>query len=157
MTVWADADSLPRGVRDRIARRVARERERRQDGSIHAVFASNRPIPFDAFDGSTGVVVEAPSTADDLIAERAVPGDLVVTRDIPLAERVIARGVAAINDRGDSWTPDTVRERRSLRDFMEKARALGTAAPVGNRSYGPAEERAFANAFDRVLSRLLGA
>ncbi len=154
MTIWADADSLPRAVRDRIALRTAREIERRP-GGVATVFVANRPVPGARSAGSSSVVVEPPATADDYIAANAAPGDLVVTRDLPLAERVIAAGAEAINDRGDVWTADTIRERRSLRDFMERARELGTAPPPGGRSYGAAEERAFANAFDRVLQRLL--
>ena len=55
------------------------------------------------------VVVEAgPDIADDWIAERAEAGDVVVTNDIPLAERVLLKGAAAITPTGRPFTKDSI-------------------------------------------------
>ena len=57
--------------------------------------------------------------ADDEIARRINPGDLVMTADIPLAAQVIERGGHALNPRGEFYTPDNIRERLALRNFMD--------------------------------------
>jgi hypothetical protein len=159
MTVWADADSLPEAIRTRIRIRIAGERTRRMGIELDAVFASNKPLPESRNPalgpGSSFTVVEKRSTVDDFIVTHAHPGDLVVTRDIPLAERMLASGVAAMNDRGDEWKGETIRERRSMRDFMAEARSSGLVESIRKKSFGVDEERAFANSFDRALTRLL--
>src|SRR3546814_11156460 len=58
--------------------------------------------------------------ADSAIVERVRAGDLVVTQDIPLAARVIERGAAALNPRGERYTADNTAERLSMRAFMEE-------------------------------------
>lgn len=152
MTIWADADSLPPEVRALIARRAARSSV--QPG-IRAVFAANHPIPVPA--GAELIVVEGGKAdeADDRILALAAPGDLVVTRDIPFAARLVDAGIAVINDRGDEWTRDTVRTRLSERDFMADLRASGLSRMNRGRSYGPRELKSFADALDRALTRLL--
>ncbi|HAV49582.1 MAG TPA: YaiI/YqxD family protein, partial [Brevundimonas sp.] len=55
------------------------------------------------------VVVEAgPDVADDWIAERAGPGDIVVTSDIPLADRCLKAGAQALRPNGSAFTPDSI-------------------------------------------------
>ncbi len=158
MTVWADADSLPASVRALIARRALRESERAANAgaspALRAVFLANRPIPVPP--GAELLVLEnpGPDGVDAGILSRARPGDLVVTRDIPFAQALLGAGVAVINDRGREWTADTVRERRSHRDFMAGLRAAGLAEMDASRSYGPRELKAFADALDKALRRL---
>ncbi len=102
----------------------------------------------------------APSwdSADEYIMSAASPGDVLITRDIPLAARAVARGITALNDRGDLWTADAVRERASLRDHMAALRELGAAPPSPtNRSFGPKDVRAFADALDKAIRAALAA
>lgn len=159
MTVWADADSLPSSVRDLIARRASRAAalaaETGSPPALRAVFVANRPLA--APPGAETLVVENAGTdgVDDRIFSMAKRGDLVVTRDIPLAARLLDSGVSVINDRGDEWTRDTVRERLSRRDFMAGLRAAGLAEMSRVRSFGERERKAFADALDRALSKLL--
>src|SRR3546814_16405320 len=63
--------------------------------------------------------------ADSAIVERVRAGDLVVTQDIPLAARVIARGAAALNPRGARYTADNMDERMPLCEFMEDLSGAG--------------------------------
>lgn len=157
MTVWADADSLSPAVRATIARRARSEANRSPEGPrLVAVFVSNRRLPERPGPGCSFEVVPKGGTADDRIAAGAVPGDLVVTRDIPLAARIVEAGIACINDRGAEWSADTVRERLSLRDAMAELRSLGLAGGLDrSRDFGEKELKKFADAFDRSLARLL--
>jgi len=92
--------------------------------------------------------------ADEHIATHASPGDLVVTQDVPLAALLVPKGVAVLDPRGDEHTPDTIGERLSVRDFMDRARMAG-AITGGPPPYDARAKQAFAAALDRVLTRLL--
>ena len=92
--------------------------------------------------------------ADQHIAAHASPGDLVVTQDVPLAALLVPKGVAVLDPRGDEHTSDTVGERLSVRDFMDRARMAG-AITGGPPPYDARAKQAFAAALDRVLTRLL--
>lgn len=49
--------------------------------------------------------------ADDYIYYNASAGDIVITRDIILAERLVSKGIAVINDRGTAFTKDNIKNR----------------------------------------------
>lgn len=148
MRIWVDADSCPRPVRDAVVRAAIRT-------AVPATFVANRPVPGI---GGPGIGFElcpaGPDAADDRIVAGAGPGDLAVTRDIPLAARLVEKGILALNDRGDVYTAGNVRERLSVRDFMVGLAADGLV-PDRIYGYGKKELKAFADAFDRVLTRLL--
>lgn len=111
--------------------------------------ASARPL---ASADASADAASGDMTADDYIISHASAHDILVTRDIPLAARAIDIGVIAINDRGDLWTADSVRERLSLRNHMESLREAGMAPPSSRaRSFGPKEAKAFAGALDKAI------
>ena len=93
------------------------------------------------------------NVADQHIVASLRAGDLVITADIPLAADAIAKGAHAIDPRGDRYTPDNIRERLVMRDFMEQMRSTGQATG-GPPPFGPSERQAFANALDRLLTSL---
>ena len=95
-----------------------------------------------------------PDKADDYIADQAVPGDIVVTGDIPLAARLVERGVLTLDPRGTEYTEENIGERLSIRDFMEQVRLTGVDTG-GPRAYGPKDKQSFANALDRALTRMI--
>jgi uncharacterized protein YaiI (UPF0178 family) len=90
--------------------------------------------------------------ADDAIAERAGPGDLVVTQDIPLAARVIERGAEAVDPRGERYSADTIAQRLSMRNFMEELRGAGVQTG-GPAAFHARDRQAFANVLDGWLAR----
>ena len=103
----------------------------------------------------TAVLVSGgPDVADDHIAEHARPGDLGVTADIPLASRLVEKGVRTIDPRGTEYTEENIGERLSVRDFMDGLRSTGVQTG-GPSAYGLKEKQAFAATFDRVLTQLL--
>jgi uncharacterized protein YaiI (UPF0178 family) len=149
MKIWVDADAAPRAVKDIIAR-AARKHE------LLTLLVANQRLHTPANNPFvTAVRVEGgPDVADDHIAEHAQPGDLAVTADIPLAARLVAKGVKTIDPRGTEYTKENIGERLSVRDFMDQLRSSGVETG-GPSAYGPKEKRAFAAVFDRVLSRML--
>jgi uncharacterized protein YaiI (UPF0178 family) len=94
------------------------------------------------------------NSADNRIVELAMPGDLAVTRDIPLANRLVEAGVCVIDDRGRLYTRENIRERLSLRNFMVGLAENGLGMERSN-SYGKKELKAMADSLDQVLMRLI--
>jgi uncharacterized protein len=168
VTIWADGDSLQAEIRRLLCRRANREAQAAtaegRPARFAAVFIAAKMPPLDLGPGVEAETVDASSTgagagpregaADDRIAERAQAGDLTVTRDLPLAERLAGMGLRVLNDRGEVFTADNARERRSLRDRAMELRALGLAPESKRRSnWGPRELKAFADALDRELAK----
>ncbi|MDR2021081.1 MAG: DUF188 domain-containing protein [Treponema sp.] len=148
MKILVDADSCPRPARELILRSSART-------GVQAIFAANRPIP--DIGGKTAVMELCPSgegAADNRITELAERGDLVITRDIPLAARLVEASIMVLDDRGRSYTGENIRERLSLRDFTVGLAESGQGIERTG-SYGKRELKHFADGLDRSLSRLL--
>ena len=121
---------------------------------LKTIFAANRKIP--GLPGTVRMEIcpELEGAADDRIAALAESGDLAVTRDLPLAERLVEAGVTVLDDRGRVFTRENIRQLRSLRDF-----AVGLANngmdTERTPSYGKKELTSFANSLDRELTRLI--
>lgn len=146
-SLWIDGDSCPAQVRDLIVRTAKRL-------DLPCRFIANRPLP--GLEPDWLDLVEPPEEADDRLAAQARPGDVAVTRDIPLAARLTEAGVLVFNDRGTVWTLDSVRLRLADRDLMAVLRETGSLGR-GRDGYGAKEYRAFAETWDRELTRHLKA
>lgn len=97
------------------------------------------------------VVVDAgPDVADDWIAERAGKGDIVVTSDIPLADRVLKAGGQAIKPNGQAFTADSIGSALAGRMVGEHLRSMGVATS-GPPPFGPKDRSAFLQALDRAV------
>ena len=64
----------------------------------------------------------------------------------------LPKGVITIDPRGEEYTAATIRERLSVRNFMEGLRSTGVDTG-GHAPFGPREKQRFANALDRALTR----
>ncbi len=148
MKIWIDADAAPRDVKDIVARAALRL-------EIPTYLVANQRLQTPANNPLvTSVRVEGgPDVADDYIAEHAEPGELAITADIPLASRLVGKGVKTIDPRGTEYTEENIGERLSVRDFMDQVRSTGVDTG-GPRAYSAKDKQAFAASFDRVLTRL---
>jgi uncharacterized protein YaiI (UPF0178 family) len=90
--------------------------------------------------------------ADTEIVDRVRPGDLVVTQDIPLAARVLAKGGIALNPRGERYSDDNIAQRLSMRNFMEELRGAGVQTG-GPPVFHARDRQAFANELDYWLTQ----
>jgi uncharacterized protein YaiI (UPF0178 family) len=86
--------------------------------------------------------------------ELARPGDLVITRDIPLARRLVDVSILVMDDRGQVYTAENIRERLSIRDFMVGLAENGLRSDR-TAQYGKRELKAMADSLDRTLTRLV--
>jgi len=92
--------------------------------------------------------------ADDYIAEHATPEDLVITSDIPLAARVVAKGGVALDPRGELYTEENVGERLSMRDLMMELRS-GGLVQGGPSQFSRTDRQRFASSLDRLLTQMM--
>ncbi len=155
MTIWADGDSLQVEIRRLLETRCLREASREGGPRFRLVYVASRPLRVP--EGIGFILVEpGRDAADARIEADSAKGDLAVTRDLPLAEVLAAKGIFVLNDRGESFDLDRARERRSIRDEALRLRALGLAPESPRkRNWGSRELRAFADAFDRSLQKAL--
>jgi uncharacterized protein YaiI (UPF0178 family) len=147
MKILVDADSCPAPARELILRAAERT-------ETYALFAANHSIP--GITGSYAQMLVCPAgegAADNRLAELAQNGDLAVTRDIPLAERLLKAGASVLDDRGRIFTPENIREKLSLRNFTVGLAENGYEFERST-AYGKKELKAFAGSFDKLLTKL---
>ncbi|MET0104343.1 MAG: YaiI/YqxD family protein [Sedimenticola sp.] len=146
MHIWIDADACPKPVKEILFRAAERT-------STPLTLVANQPLRTPPSRLITSVQVKAGfDVADNYIAERVGADDLVITADIPLASDVIEKGGLAISFRGELYTPDNIKQRLSMRNFMDELRGSGVDTG-GPASYSQADRMAFANQLDRLLAR----
>ncbi len=107
MKIFVDADSCPRQAREHILKRAAKL-------NIKVIFAANRVIP--GFGAEMEICPAGDNAADDRIVELAQSGDLALTRDVPLAKRLVEKDVAVMDDRGRVFTKNNINELLSMRN-----------------------------------------
>lgn len=93
-----------------------------------------------------------PDAADDWIVERVAPGDIVITADIPLADRVVKRGAAAIAPNGRAFTEADIGMALAMRNLMTDLRSAGETTS-GPKAFSPRDRSTFLSALDLAIRR----
>lgn len=91
--------------------------------------------------------------ADDWIAERAGPGAIVITADVPLASRCVAAGAVTLGPDGRGFTENSVGMALAMRNLMQDLRESG-AVTGGPKPFSPRDRSAFLSALDLAVVRL---
>ncbi len=81
------------------------------------------------------------------------PGELVICSGIPLADRLVKKGVAALDPRGKEFDAQNMGERLAVRNLFTDLQRAGRSAAARRRS-ASARNRRLRNALDRILTRL---
>jgi uncharacterized protein len=97
------------------------------------------------------IVPDGPDVADMWIADRAGPGDVVVTGDIPLAARCVEAGARVLKHNGEALTGANVREALAMRDLMTDLRAADPFRQGGGKGFTKADRSRFLEALEREL------
>lgn len=148
MKIWIDADACPRVIKEMVFR--ASERL-----NVPVCLVANKGLAKHHTALVTSVVVaDGPDVADDYIVAQAAPEDLVITADIPLAARIVARDGVAIDPRGDVYTEENVGERLAMRDLMMELRS-GGLIQGGPAQFSMTDRQRFASSLDRLLTRMV--
>ncbi len=150
MKIFVDADACPVVIKEILFKAADRT-------CIKTVLVANQPIPVPKSAYISFVRVGAGfDVADDEIVKRLLPGDLVITADIPLAAEVIDKGGHILDPRGERYTKDTIKSRLSMRNFMDSLRENGVETG-GPAPLNQGDRQAFANQLDRFLAIVSGA
>lgn len=146
MKIWVDADACPAVIKDILFRAAAR-------AQVPLTLVANKLLRVPSSPWVRALQVPAGfDEADEKIAGLADHGDLVITADIPLAARVIAKGARVLDPRGEWLDADNIEARLSVRNFMEELRAGGVETG-GPAALSQADRQAFANRLDGFLTR----
>lgn len=146
MHIWIDADACPNVIKEILFRAAERVKV-----SLTLVANQSLRTPPSKYINSIRVGAGF-DVADNEIVRRVKSGDLVITADIPLAAEVIEADAHALNPRGEFYTKDNIRQRLTMRNFMDELRGSGVdtgGPPTLNQS----DRQAFANQLDRFLAQ----
>jgi uncharacterized protein YaiI (UPF0178 family) len=143
--IYVDADACP--VKDEIYRVAARHRL-----PVRVVANGFIRVPQDPLIERIAAGSGA-DAADDWIAERAGPSDIVITADIPLASRCVKAGAQVIAPTGKPFTEDSIGMTLAVRNLMHDLRSAGEVTG-GPRPFEPRDRSAFLSALDQAIRRL---
>ena len=145
MHIWVDADACPRAAKEILFRAAERVR-------VPLTLVANKPlrVPRSRYI-DTIQVAGGFDVADEEIARRVRPEDLVITADIPLAAAVVKRGACALDPRGTLYTKENVGELLATRNLMDELRSSGEVTS-GPPQFNYSDRMAFANHLDRFLA-----
>ena len=90
--------------------------------------------------------------ADNLIVKLCKESDLVITADIPLADRIINKNAHAIDHRGELYSVDNIKQYLAMRNLMESIRESGEMTG-GPKAFGQKDAHAFANQLNAFLAK----
>lgn len=146
MKLYIDGDALPNLIKPVLLRAIDRL-------SLETFVVSNKRITI----GESGhidyvIVGGSPDEADNRIVEMVSEGDLVITADIPLADRIITKKAWAINHRGGLYTEENIKDYLSLRNLMTDIREFG-GQTKGPAPFGKKDVQKFSNGFNNFLSK----
>lgn len=100
------------------------------------------------------VVDQGLDAADDWIAERVVPGDVVVTADLPLAGRCLEAGARVIGTTGRQFEEDSIGDLLATRALKEHLRGAGMETG-GPRPLSNKDRSRFASKLDELVQKSL--
>ena len=143
MTLYIDADACP--VKPEAERVATRHKLPMKVVSNGGLRPSQNPLV------ETVIVPEGPDVADMWIAERAGPGDVVVTGDIPLAARCVETGALVLKPNGEALTAANIGNVLATRDLMADLRASNPFMQGGGKGFTKADRSRFLDALERAI------
>jgi uncharacterized protein YaiI (UPF0178 family) len=146
MNLYIDGDAFPNLLKPIILRSIERL-------NIKTFVLANKKVNIGKSAHVSYIIVDAGADeADNKIVEMLEEGDLVITADIPLADRVITKKAHAIDHRGELYTRDNIKQYLAMRDLMDKIRESGEITK-GPKAFGPKDAHNFANQLNSFLAK----
>ena len=146
MTIYVDADACP--VKAEVERVATRHRLRVLVVSNGGIRPSANPLV------ETVIVPEGPDEADKWIADRAGPGDVVITGDIPLAAKCVAAGAQVLKHNGEALTAENIGNVLAIRDLIADLRSADPFRQGGGRGFTKADRTRFLDALEKAARRI---
>jgi len=147
MILFIDGDAFPNLLKPIVLRSIERLK-------IATKVVANKKINIGKSSYIEYIIVpQGADEADHLIVSLCKKGDLVITADIPLADRIISKEAHAIDHRGELYSKDNIKQYLAMRNLMESIRESGEMTK-GPKAFGQKDAHAFANQFNAFLSKL---
>ena len=141
--IFIDADACPvKAEAERVATRHAMRMVLVSNGGIRP---SANPLVDSVF------VPDGPDEADMWIAETCTAGEVVVTGDIPLAAKCVAKGAKVVKHSGEELTPVNIGNVLATRDLMQDLRSADPFRQGGGRPFSKADRSRFLEVLERVV------
>ncbi|MBD3790468.1 MAG: YaiI/YqxD family protein [Campylobacterales bacterium] len=146
MTLYIDGDAFPNLLKPIVLRSIERL-------GMKTYVVSNKKISIGNSEHITYLIVgEGADQADHTIVQHCQKGDLVITADIPLADRIISQDAHAIDHRGELYSVENIKQYLAMRNLMEEIRNSGEMTK-GPKPFSQKDAHAFANALHRFLTK----
>ncbi len=148
MKLYIDADALPNLLKPILLRAIERLH-------LETYVIANKKVSIGKASTIHYMIVEAGADeADNKIVELLDEGDLVITADIPLANRVITKNGHAIDHRGEIYTKDNIKHYLAMRNLMQEIRDSGEVTK-GPAAFCQKDCQNFANSLNKFLQSVL--
>jgi len=144
--IYVDADAFPNLLKPILFRSIQRL-------NLRTIVVSNKRVTIGESKNISYIIVESGADeADHKIVEMVEEGDLVITADIPLADRVISKNAHAIDHRGELFSIDNIKQYLAMRNLMEKIRDSGEMTK-GPAPFSQKNAHEFANQLNSFLAK----
>ena len=146
MTLFIDGDAFPNLLKPIILKSIERL-------ALPTKVIANKKISIGKSKYVEYIIVsQGADEADHHIVELCSEGDLVITADIPLADRIISKNAHAIDHRGELYSVDNIKQYLAMRNLMESIRESGEMTG-GPKAFGQKDAHAFANQLNAFLTK----
>ncbi len=146
MTLFVDGDAFPNLLKPILLRAIERL-------GLQTYVVANKRVSIGKSEHISYIVVEAGADeADHKIVEMVQEGDLVITADIPLADRLISKSAHAIDHRGELYSVDNIKQYLAMRNLMESIRESGEMTR-GPAPFSQKDAHEFANQLHKFLTK----
>ncbi len=144
--IFVDADSCEKNARKFILNLAAKK-------NIKVTFAANKNIPF-SFNNplfKMEICSKEKNSADDFIVENSKPGDIVVTRDLILAQRIFNKKISVMNDKGTVFNKENLEYLIEERKLSIQMKSFGISTGGKWKNYNGKDFEKFKRAFSALL------
>ncbi|MEA3353577.1 MAG: YaiI/YqxD family protein [Campylobacterota bacterium] len=144
MKLYIDGDALPNILKPILLRAIDKLH-------LDTYVVSNKKISIGNSKYIKYTIVDAGADeADNHIVELLDEDDLVITADIPLADRTISKNAHAIDHRGETYTKENIKHYLAMRNLMESIRQSGETTK-GPKPFSQKDAQYFANSLNKFL------
>ncbi|QCO56999.1 YaiI/YqxD family protein (plasmid) [Pseudorhodobacter turbinis] len=141
--IYIDADACPvKAEAEKVATRHGIRMVLVSNGGIRP---SANPLVDSVF------VSDGPDEADMWIADNAGAGDVVITGDIPLADRCVQGGAKVLKHNGEELHLRNIGQVLATRDLMQDLRSADPFRQGGGKPFSKADRSRFLDALERVV------
>jgi uncharacterized protein YaiI (UPF0178 family) len=147
MRLYIDGDALPNLLKPVIIKSINRL-------NIKTLVVANKKINIGKSEYVSYEVVDSGlDVADNHIVTLVNVGDLVITADIPLADKIVTKGAFAIDHRGELYNENNIKQYLTMRNLMQELRDSGEIMG-GPKPFSKQDVHQFANQLNSFLAKV---